>query len=96
MTDEVGIPVEVGGAETVQRAARECEVMLCWGPRQLGSWLAPAVPGLCVVVAHGEGPWTRQIIDGCIPVADHVIAVSRRVGERHGVAGADDDHSQRG
>jgi hypothetical protein len=76
---EMGVPVEVGGAEVVRRAARDSDVLLCWGPRQLGEWLAPARPGLCVVVAHGEGPWTRQIIDGCAPVADHVVAVSRRV-----------------
>jgi glycosyltransferase involved in cell wall biosynthesis len=82
VTSEMGVPVEVGGADVVQRAARESDVMLCWGPRQLGEWLTPAMPKLCVVVAHGEGPWTKLIIDGCTPVADHVIAVSRRVEER--------------
>jgi glycosyltransferase involved in cell wall biosynthesis len=82
VTAEMGVPVEVGGADVVRRAARESDILLCWGPRQLGDWLAPAAPPLCVVVAHGEGPWTRQIIDGCAPVADHVVAVSRRVGER--------------
>jgi glycosyltransferase involved in cell wall biosynthesis len=82
VTAEMGVPVEVGGADIVRRAARESDILLCWGPQQLGEWLAPAAAPLCVVVAHGEGPWTRQIIDGCAPVADHVVAVSRRVGER--------------
>ena len=44
-------------------------------------------PKLCVFVAHGEGYWTQQILEGCKPVIDHVIAVSRRVKERvaHGL-----------
>lgn len=79
---EMNVPVEVGEADVVRRAARETDVLLCWGPRQLGEWLAPAAPGLCVVVAHGEGPWTRHIIEGCTPVADHVVAVSRRAEDR--------------
>jgi glycosyltransferase involved in cell wall biosynthesis len=76
---EMGVPVEVGAADCVRRAARDSDVLLCWGPRDLGRWLAPAPPKLCVFVAHGEGYWTRQILEGCKPVIDHVIAVSRRV-----------------
>jgi glycosyltransferase involved in cell wall biosynthesis len=79
---ELRVPVEVGQADCVRRAARECDVLLCWGPRDLGAWLAPARPTLCVLVAHGEGYWTRQIVEGCAAVTDHVIAVSRRVQER--------------
>jgi len=75
---EMGVPVEVGGADCVRRAARDSDVLLCWGPRDLGQWLAPMPPKLCVFVAHGEGYWTRQILEGCKPVIDHVVAVSRR------------------
>ncbi len=78
---EMGVPVEVGGADCVRRAARDSDVLLCWGPRDLGQWLAPVPPRLCVFVAHGEGYWTRQILEGCKPVIDHVVAVSRRVKE---------------
>lgn len=79
---EMGVPVEVGGADCVRRAAHDSDVLLCWGPRDLGQWLAPLPPKLCVFVAHGEGYWTRQILEGCKPVIDHVIAVSRRVKDR--------------
>jgi glycosyltransferase involved in cell wall biosynthesis len=76
---EMGVPVEAGGADCVRAAARDSDVLLCWGPRDLGNWLAPARPRLCVFVAHGEGYWTRHILEGCKPVIDHVVAVSRRV-----------------
>ncbi len=78
---EMGVPVEVGGAACVRRAARDSDVLLCWGPRDLGQWLARVPPRLCVFVAHGEGYWTRQILEGCTPVIDHVVAVSQRVKE---------------
>lgn len=79
---DLGVPLEVGGAEAVRRAAREADVLLCWGPRELGEWLADCPPKLCVYVAHGEGFWTRWILEGCGPVVDHVIAVSQRVQEK--------------
>src|SRR5207237_1415676 len=79
---EMQVPVEVGGAACVRQAARESDVLLCWGPRELGKWLTHDRPRLCVFVAHGEGHWTRQLLEGCAPVVDHIIAVSRRVKER--------------
>jgi glycosyltransferase involved in cell wall biosynthesis len=79
---EMGAPVEVGGADCVRRAARDSDVLLCWGPPELGQWLADLPPRLCVFVAHGEGWWTRHLLDGCKPVLDHVIAVSSRVKDR--------------
>jgi glycosyltransferase involved in cell wall biosynthesis len=78
---EMGVPVEVGGADSVRRAARDSDVLLCWGPPELGQWLVDMPPKLCVFVAHGEGWWTRHLLDGCKPV-DHVIAVSRRAKDR--------------
>ena len=57
-------------------------MILCWGPPELGQWLADLPPKLCVFVAHGEAWWTRHLLDGCQPVVDHVVAVSRRVKER--------------
>jgi glycosyltransferase involved in cell wall biosynthesis len=85
---ELGAPVEVGGAETVQRAVDEADVFLCWGPRDLGDWLATRRPKLCVFVAHGEGFWTRWILEGCAHIIDHVVAVSQRVKDKvcHGFA----------
>jgi glycosyltransferase involved in cell wall biosynthesis len=80
---EIGVPVDVGQGDAVREAARECDVLLCWGPRDLGAWIADCRPGLCVFVAHGEGPFTKYLLDGCAPVVDHVVAVSRRVRERN-------------
>jgi glycosyltransferase involved in cell wall biosynthesis len=79
---EMPIPVEIGQEEAVARAAREADLLLCWGPAELGSWLHGRRPKLCVFVAHGEGMWTRRILTGCAPVVDHAVAVSRRVRER--------------
>jgi glycosyltransferase involved in cell wall biosynthesis len=77
-----GIPVEVGGAESVRRAVAESDVLLSWGTPQLGRWLADCRPKLGVFVAHGEGDWTRDILRACHPVVDHVVAVSDRVRQK--------------
>jgi glycosyltransferase involved in cell wall biosynthesis len=79
---EMGVPVEVGQAEAVQRAVQECDVLLCWGPAELPHWLQGARPRLCVFVAHGESDWTRRLLDGCASVVDHVVAVSERVRDK--------------
>ena len=65
VVSELGVPVEVGQEDSVRKAAGECDVLLCWGPRELGRWVADCPPPLCVFVAHGEGQWTRYIMDGC-------------------------------
>jgi glycosyltransferase involved in cell wall biosynthesis len=77
-----GIPIETGGAEVVRRAVAECDILLCWGTPQLGRWLADCRPRLGVFVAHGEGDWTREILESCHGVIDHVVAVSERVRAR--------------
>ncbi|APW58980.1 glycosyltransferase [Paludisphaera borealis] len=79
---ELSIPTEVGGREAVRRAAAESDVLMIWGPSELGDWLGDCRPALTVFVAHGEGSYTRGYLDGCGPVVDHVVAVSRRVQER--------------
>jgi hypothetical protein len=78
---EMPIPVELGTREAVRRAASDCDVLLCWGPHQLGEWLRDCRPKLSLFVAHGEGKWTRYILNGCAPVMDHAVAVSRRAKE---------------
>jgi glycosyltransferase involved in cell wall biosynthesis len=75
------IPVEIGQADAVRRAARECDVLLCWGVG-LNDWLADCRPRLCVFVAHGEGDWTRMVIRQSDRVIDHMVAVSRKCSER--------------
>jgi hypothetical protein len=79
---ELGITVEIGQQAAVRRAARECDVVLCWGPAELGQWLDGCRPKLCIFVAHGEGIWTRDTLAACLPVLDHVVAVSSRVRDR--------------
>lgn len=79
---ELPMPVEIGQADAVRRAAQDCDVLLCWGPAELGQWLRDCPPKLGVFVAHGEGMWTRRIVNGCAAVIDHVVAVSERVRTR--------------
>jgi glycosyltransferase involved in cell wall biosynthesis len=79
---ELSMPAEIGGREAVRRAAAESDVLMIWGPGELGDWLKDCRPALTVFVAHGEGRFTRSYLDGCGPVVDHVVAVSRRVQER--------------
>jgi glycosyltransferase involved in cell wall biosynthesis len=81
---EMGVPVEVGDRDSVRRAGVESDVLLCWGPRELAGWVVDCPPRLCVFVAHGEGYWTRHMLESCAPVIDHVVAVSTRVKEAVG------------
>jgi glycosyltransferase involved in cell wall biosynthesis len=76
LTAELPIPVEVGQAETVQQAARECDILVSWGIG-LNDWLKDCRPRLSVVIAHGDGPWTRNVLNGSNQIIDHVIAVSQ-------------------
>jgi glycosyltransferase involved in cell wall biosynthesis len=78
---DLRVPVEVGQADSVRQAARECDVLLCWG-ELLNEWLADCRPPLCVYVAHGEGDWNRHYLDGSSAVIDHVVAVSHAVKRR--------------
>lgn len=75
---EFAAPVVIGGAEAVRRAARDCDVLLFSGPCELGAWLGDLRPRLTVFVAHGEGAWTRTILETNAAVVDHVVAVSER------------------
>jgi glycosyltransferase involved in cell wall biosynthesis len=77
-----GIPVEVGGADAVRRAAGECDILVCWGTPEFGTWLASSRPPVCVFIAHGEGSWTLTALKGCAPILDHVVAVSQGVHRR--------------
>lgn len=79
---EVGITVEIGGAAEVRRTARDCDVLLCWGPSELGQWLADCPAKLCLYIAHGEGMWTQRTLRDCQGVLDHIVAVSQRVRDR--------------
>ena len=74
------ISVEVGGADAVQAAARDADVLLSWGvqlDRYLGN--GPRPPSLQIV--HGDGPWNRWFLEGSRRSVDHFVAVSHRVQE---------------
>jgi glycosyltransferase involved in cell wall biosynthesis len=79
MVPEMRVPVEFGGRESVRRAAQDCEVLLVSGPPETAEWLEDLRPPLCVFVAHGDGPWTRQILDLSREAFDHAVSVSQRV-----------------
>jgi glycosyltransferase involved in cell wall biosynthesis len=78
---DLPIPMEIGQADAVRRAADECDVLLCWGI-ELDQWLADHRPKLCVFVAHGEGDWTHMLLNNSARAFDHVIAVSHGVERR--------------
>jgi len=75
----LGVPVEIGGRDSIRRAAADCDVMLISDPGPDPDWVEDMRAKLCVIVAHGDGPWTRERLDRMAPVTDHVVAVSERV-----------------
>ncbi len=81
VTADLPVPVEVGQAESVRRAARECDILMSWG-LGLNDWLRDCRPRLSVVLAHGEGAWTGNALKNSDQVVDHVIAVSPSVKDR--------------
>jgi glycosyltransferase involved in cell wall biosynthesis len=75
---DLRIPVEVGCEDSVQRAARDCDILLSWG-LGLDDLLGDVRPRLSVVVVHGEGAWNRDYLDGNRATVDHVVAVCHAV-----------------
>lgn len=76
----LGIPYEHGGAERILRAAEDADIVLCWGVA-LNELFNGKKPDLCVFVAHGDGPYTKDLIRKSQHHADHWVAVSHRVRE---------------
>jgi glycosyltransferase involved in cell wall biosynthesis len=84
-TRDLPVPVETGGAAAVRRAAEEADVLLSWGVA-LDELLGDVRPKLSVFVAHGDGDYSRGLVERAKGHADHVIAVSERV-RRHACDG---------
>lgn len=76
----LGIPYGHGGAEQILRAAEDADIVLCWGVA-LNELFNGTKPDLCVFVAHGDGPYTKDLIRKSAAHADHWVAVSHRVRE---------------
>lgn len=76
-----GITVEVGGAESIRAAARECDVLLSWGI-ELDQYLGDVRAPVSVHVVHGDGPMNLRFLNGSVRTVDHVVAVSHGVRER--------------
>jgi glycosyltransferase involved in cell wall biosynthesis len=79
---ELDVPVEIGGKDSVCRAARDCDILLVSGPAEVADWIKDCPPPVCVGVAHGDAVWTRTILERCAEIWDHVIAVSQAVQEQ--------------
>jgi Glycosyl transferases group 1 len=77
----MGIPVEIGGRESVRRACLDSDVLLISDPGDEPDWVDEIRANLRVFVAHGDGPWTRARMERLAPAIDHVIAVSHQVHE---------------
>ena len=76
--EELPIPVEEKGPDSMRRAVADCDVLVVFG-LPCDTLLGAERAKLCVYIAHGEGPWTKGLLDRSRKRCDHVIAVSRRV-----------------
>ena len=76
-----GVVVEVGGAESIQEAADEADVILSWGV-ELDRYLRGRPRPLSVQIVHGDGDWNRYFLDHSRASIDHAVAVSHRVQRR--------------
>ena len=81
LAESLPIPLEVGQGAALRRAAEECDVLLFWG-LPLDDYLADCRPKLVVYLAHGEGDWTRIMLERSRRNVDHAVAVSERVRRR--------------
>src|SRR5207253_3009551 len=75
---ELPVPVEVQRRDTIERAVRDCDVLLMFG-LPCDEVLRHSRPPLCIVVAHGDGGWTKGLLERSRATCDHVVAVSHRV-----------------
>jgi glycosyltransferase involved in cell wall biosynthesis len=71
------LPIE-SGTDAVLQAVDECDVLLSWGVR-LGPLLDGRRPPLSIFIAHGDGWFTRDLVEANVAHLDHVVAVSGRV-----------------
>ncbi len=79
----MGMPVEVGGRESVIAAASQCDVLLVSDPgkhsQDVAHWILQAKPPLVVFVAHGDGAYTASRMAGIGSAVDHIVAVTEHV-----------------
>lgn len=79
----MGMPVEVGGRDSVVAAAAECDVLLVSDPgcnsHTVASWINEARPALTIFVAHGDGNYTADRMAGIGFAVDHIVAVTQHV-----------------
>jgi hypothetical protein len=79
----MGMPVEVGGRQSVINAASQCDVLLISDPgpqsADVCQWILEAKPPVTVFVAHGDGDYTRDRLSGIGPAVDHIVAVTKHV-----------------
>ena len=78
----IGVPIEVGGRESVRRACVDADIVLVSDPGDNADWFLDVRPKLCVFVAHGDGAWTALRLNQLSPAIDHVVAVSKSVQQR--------------
>jgi glycosyltransferase involved in cell wall biosynthesis len=73
-------PVTPAGVNEVTQAFQEHDIVLCWG-LALDEWVDLSVPrrAIGVHIAHGDSPWTRELLNGSLQAVDHAVAVSQRV-----------------
>jgi glycosyltransferase involved in cell wall biosynthesis len=77
---DLSCPVVAGGVHEITQAFQDHDIVLCWG-LALDQWVDHSAPRRAagIHIAHGDSPWTRELLTGSRQAVDHAVAVSRRV-----------------
>lgn len=75
-------PVHLADAATITRAFQSFDIVLHWG-LSLDQIVDNSIPrrAISISIAHGDSPWTYELLKQSARSTDHVVAVSRRVFE---------------
>ncbi len=73
-------PVAAAGVREITEAYQEHDVVLSWG-LALDEWIdrGQSRRAVGIHIAHGDSPWTRELLTGSLQAVDHAVAVSQRV-----------------
>lgn len=77
---DLACPVVPAGISEITQAFQDHDVVLCWG-LPLDEWVDLSRPRRArgVHIAHGDSPWTRELLTRSLKTVDHAVAVSDRV-----------------
>lgn len=65
----------VFGRQACQRLADDSDVLIVWGVSSIDHWFPRRPEKPIVFVNHGQGDWSKQLLDGAADWADQFVAV---------------------